>query len=232
LSKGPRPAAGATTDRRARRVDPRRERTRQRLIDATAEIVRAAGVGALTTVEITRRAGVHQPAFYAHFDDVGDCLAATAVGVTTRVRLLYAALHGTAIFQDAPVERVGQVLQRMYELALIERPFAELFVHNRLDRSALGVGLRGVVQDARAEVREDFRRLARQMGISRRLSANVAIVADLSVAAVLAGLEHLVDNPEANPREVAWAIARQIKGLSDGEMAELAARSRSRGRGT
>jgi AcrR family transcriptional regulator len=201
------------------------------LIDATAEIVRAGGVGALTTVEITRRAGVHQPAFYAHFEDVDDCLAATAVGVTTRVRLLYAALHRTAIFEDAPVEMVGLVMQRMYELALLERPFAELFVQNRLDRSVLGAGLRAVVQEARAGVQEDFRRLARQMGISSRLSAKVALVADLSIAAVLSGLEHLVDHPEADPREVAWAIARQIKGLSDGEMAALADRSRARAPG-
>src|ERR1041385_42792 len=53
---------------------PATSSTRQRLVQAVIDIVRGDGLGALTTVEITRRAGIAQPGFYKHFPNVDACL--------------------------------------------------------------------------------------------------------------------------------------------------------------
>src|SRR5690349_984535 len=65
-----RPTANVRVERKA----PGTPSTRQRLIDAVIEIVRGEGLGSLTTVEITRRAGIAQPGFYKHFRNVDECL--------------------------------------------------------------------------------------------------------------------------------------------------------------
>lgn len=48
--------------------------TRQALLDAALRILDEEGSGALTTVSVTKRAGIAQSSFYAHFADMNDLL--------------------------------------------------------------------------------------------------------------------------------------------------------------
>lgn len=48
--------------------------TRQRLLDAALEILDEEGDAGLTTVNVTRRAGIAQSSFYVHFSDMDDLL--------------------------------------------------------------------------------------------------------------------------------------------------------------
>ena len=51
-----------------------RERSRQRIIDATTELVRERSYAELNVGEIMERAGIGRTIFYRHFDDLGDLL--------------------------------------------------------------------------------------------------------------------------------------------------------------
>ena len=56
-----------TTDRRDRRAE-RREATRQEILDAAWEIVRAEGITALNLRDVARRVGMQPPSLYVYFD--------------------------------------------------------------------------------------------------------------------------------------------------------------------
>lgn len=51
-----------------------REESRQRIVDAVAELVRERSYTALTVDEVMSRAGIGRTLFYRHFDDLGDLL--------------------------------------------------------------------------------------------------------------------------------------------------------------
>jgi TetR/AcrR family transcriptional regulator, fatty acid biosynthesis regulator len=51
-----------------------KEQTRQRLLDAALDILDAEGEAGLTTTRVAQRAGVAQPTFYVHFEDMDDLL--------------------------------------------------------------------------------------------------------------------------------------------------------------
>jgi AcrR family transcriptional regulator len=51
-----------------------REESRQRIVDAAAELVRERSFTALTVDEVMARAGIGRTLFYRHFDDLGDLL--------------------------------------------------------------------------------------------------------------------------------------------------------------
>jgi AcrR family transcriptional regulator len=49
-----------------------REQSRQRILDAVAELVRERSYASLTVDEVMARAGIGRTIFYRHFDDLGD----------------------------------------------------------------------------------------------------------------------------------------------------------------
>jgi AcrR family transcriptional regulator len=49
-----------------------REQSRQRIVDAAAELVRERSYATLTVDEVMARAGIGRTIFYRHFDDLGD----------------------------------------------------------------------------------------------------------------------------------------------------------------
>jgi AcrR family transcriptional regulator len=51
-----------------------REESRQRIVDAVAELVRERSYTALTVDEVMSRAGIGRTIFYRHFDDLGELL--------------------------------------------------------------------------------------------------------------------------------------------------------------
>ncbi len=56
------------------RVRQSREASRQKIVDAAAELVRERSYSALTVDEVMSRAGIGRTLFYRHFDDLGDVL--------------------------------------------------------------------------------------------------------------------------------------------------------------
>ncbi len=56
------------------RARQNREESRQRIVDAVAELVRERSYTALTVDEVMSRAGIGRTLFYRHFDDLGELL--------------------------------------------------------------------------------------------------------------------------------------------------------------
>jgi AcrR family transcriptional regulator len=56
------------------RARQNREESRQRIVDAVAELVRERSYTALTVDEVMSRAGIGRTIFYRHFDDLGELL--------------------------------------------------------------------------------------------------------------------------------------------------------------
>lgn len=57
--------------------DPRKVRSRRRLLDAAAELLRDGGLDAVTIDAVTRRSGVARTTLYRHFDTVAQLRSAT-----------------------------------------------------------------------------------------------------------------------------------------------------------
>lgn len=58
-------------------VDPRRLRSRARLLDAATELLRGGGLEAVTVEAVTRASGVARTTLYRHFDNAAQLRAAT-----------------------------------------------------------------------------------------------------------------------------------------------------------
>lgn len=92
--------------------DERRRATRQRLLDAAAEVLEARGSSGFTTTEVGRRAGLSQGAIFKHFATKADLLAATVEhvfsGLVTRYEGEFAAR--AAVAGSAPDAGGGDAL--------------------------------------------------------------------------------------------------------------------------
>jgi AcrR family transcriptional regulator len=121
--------------------------SREEILDAVADSVRAVGVQRTTMAEIARRAGLSRSTLYTHFADVGE---ATAALLTRQLlELLGASTHE----EDADVPARGRLVERALQLAaavpddpLIERILeldAELLVPYLVQR--LGSSQRAIL---------------------------------------------------------------------------------------
>ncbi|HKT74070.1 MAG TPA: TetR/AcrR family transcriptional regulator [Steroidobacteraceae bacterium] len=63
----------------------KRERTRARLIDATAELIAKGGADSATIAEITATAGLASGTFYNHFKDRAEIIAETAISIMEQI---------------------------------------------------------------------------------------------------------------------------------------------------
>jgi TetR/AcrR family transcriptional regulator, regulator of autoinduction and epiphytic fitness len=95
-------------------VDPRRQRSRARLLDATTELLLTGGIDAVTIDAVTRASGVARTTLYRHFPSNTELLAAAferlippvspapATG-SLRERLVALLTRQAALIEDVPV---------------------------------------------------------------------------------------------------------------------------------
>lgn len=130
--------------------------TRQRLLDAALEILDEEGGAALTTVSVTKRVGIAQSSFYAHFADMDELLrqlteqlAVERQRTTRRARWRFGTERGS--------ER-GRDMFRVPLAGLLAHPaILRLVLRSRLDPSSpLGQWSRELVEDNRRELIEDL----------------------------------------------------------------------------
>jgi AcrR family transcriptional regulator len=192
------------------RADGRKVTTRQRLIDATIDIVRSEGPGALTTGRIANAAGIQQPGFYAHFKNVDACLAAAAEQINSYLVETDVKLRRAR--QGIPdTERKTESVERMKVLLgawMENRRFAELFARCRYDQTAIGASCREATERARVALREDLWDLALQIGLRGRYVKEIELMASLLVNGFAAGLELLVAGTHNDLDAVAGALGR------------------------
>jgi AcrR family transcriptional regulator len=127
----------------SKRHRQQRERIRQRIVAATAELVRERSVAELNVGEVMTRAGLGRTLFYRHFDDLADLLlqaGSEAVGELYEAQVAMVAAPGSSPVAPDPArvrsaiaaavtvyERHGPILR-----ALVEAGAADAMVAARL----------------------------------------------------------------------------------------------------
>lgn len=214
------PTGEPRPDRRPRRGN--RAETRERLVAATLDLLRSGGEAAVSTVSVTRGAGVVQSAFYRHFPGVEDCLATAAERVARHIREAVAGAR-REMYRSGP--GTGEDLVRFYRnifaLASRQRPTVELFLRYRSDPLAL----KGVMHRLAAGLRSDLARdLAEQVaraGLVALPPGWAEATADCLVAATLSALEARLEARGPGTEESARLLAAFTTGACLGVFQEL-----------
>lgn len=219
----PRKAAKTTAPKRTR-TDSRKVATRQRLVDATIDIIRSEGVGALTTGKIANAAGIQQPGFYAHFKNVDECLRAAADQLTASMLDAEVRMRRERSFAVDTRERLPEGIARMkfaLGLWLENRRFTELFLRCRYDDSPIGASGREVLRRARELLTEDLLELAVKNGISTRYLRELELMAALLIASFANGIELLLNGQVRDVDTMATALARANYHYVRGELTRM-----------
>jgi AcrR family transcriptional regulator len=186
----------------------RRKDTRERMLAATIALLRQDGVGAISVGRIAKRVGVHHSLFYAHFKNIDACLVAAAQQVLETLAPVDRELR-RELFRRAVNDR--RVLARYFADSLArwleQRPFVELLLRHRLDRSALGLAMRPAFDAIRNDLAADLAELARQVGIGDEHEAEVQTIADLHLTHWLWALEALIEKRQASLESLAATLA-------------------------
>jgi len=222
--KSPRPAPKKAVPPKRTRNDSRKVATRQRLIDATIDIIRTEGVGALTTGKIANAAGIQQPGFYAHFKNVDECLRAAADQLSASMLDAEVKMRRERSFQVGSRERLPEGIARMkfaLGLWLDNRRFTELLMRCRYDDSPLGESGREVFRRARELLAEDLLELAVKNGISTRYLRELELMAALLIASFGNGIELLLTGEARDLGTVATALARANYHYVRGELIRM-----------
>ncbi|MEL6891992.1 MAG: TetR/AcrR family transcriptional regulator [Actinomycetota bacterium] len=99
---------------RPRATPEQRERERQRLRRAAAEIYREDGIGAVSVRSVTQRAGVSQGALYNSFESLSDLMSSLWTGTVDRAN---EQLRDLVAAHPDPLERVRAILAAYVDFA-------------------------------------------------------------------------------------------------------------------
>lgn len=206
---------GTTTSEATKRVEQprierkdRRERTRERFIQAALELLRTEGVQGVTVSQVSKRIEVHHTLFYAHFEDVSACLAAAADRVLATLAPVDRELR-RELMRRAVTDRraLARFFEGAFERWMNERACVELLLAHRLDRSALGEALRPALNAMREDLVAEARELAAQVGIAEGNSPELRAHADMLLGQWLWALEMLIEGRTEDRAQLAGMLA-------------------------
>lgn len=199
---------------------PRKEKraaTRERLIQAAIELLRREGAAALTTVSVTKAAGIVQSGFYMHFKNIDECKKAAAERVAKRIGD-YVALHRRRMHSLDPddLELLRRHCEKMLEIFSAEKKFAEIFLNYRYDISPLGEAMRELKQRLRNDLVEDLSQIIFQNALPPETQRErVALQAEIILAAALTVGEALIENRIGDIKIAAELLALNIMSSTD-----------------
>lgn len=156
--------------RRPRR-DKRRDRNRAALLQAGVELLKEGGSAAISPVRIAKEAGLHKPAFYAHFSSVHECkkaLAEQIIGQTHERRI--EAMHRMLAPGVPDANKREAIYQNHLETLKSacdgrDHAFHSVQARTRGDSGPLGDGVRTIIERLRRDWTEIFWDMATRMGI-------------------------------------------------------------------
>ncbi|MGF1464936.1 MAG: TetR/AcrR family transcriptional regulator [Sandaracinaceae bacterium] len=185
-----------------------REQTRDRMLEAAVELLRTEGPGSLTTVRLTREAGIVQSGFYAHFknpDHLQEELAEKS-GQALResmARWMAALRSDPKTDLDALTARFEEVLALFSE----EADLVDLFLRYRRSPDALGRVMGHLHTQLRADMFQYLRDRCGPPDALRPHLGTLGIHADILVAAILGVAEGVVEGRSADRRGAARGLA-------------------------
>jgi len=205
------------TTRRLRSTPPsgqragRRELTHIRMLQCAIELIRTEGVGAVTVSRIAKRIEVHHSLFYTHFESIDECLAQAAAHVVANLVPIDVQMRGN--LETLRVEERAEFLKDALDRWLVEKPFVELALSARLDRSAFGRALRPTLDALRDSIVGEVRVLATRCGVDARRMDGVDHIGDALYGQWLWGLETVVSGRCSDTGEVALMVADNMTGI-------------------
>lgn len=188
--------------------------TRARLIEVTIDLIRAEGLGALTTGRIANAAGIAQPGFYAHFRNVEDCLRTAISKVTDELRARVIEIRQKAFERFSDPETAGNLqairdsYAESYEVLLSEPTFAELLLRYRRDPALLDGYMGDVFDSIRDDLTSDIWMAAEAGGFKEQHKALVQIWGEQTLALFMWGAEAMLDGRHDDREFVLDALAQ------------------------
>lgn len=199
---------------------PRREQraaTRERLIQATLDLLRSGGAAAVSTVSVTRQAGIVQSGFYMHFKNTDEALRVAAERAAEQIGDYVAATRREMHRLDPDdLDLLREHCEKMLELFLREQNFVEIFLHHRNDKTSLGEVLRELAQQLHSDLVEDLRNVIfERRRVSAKERERISLQADIILAAALATGEALIKREVRDIRVAADLLAVNIMAATD-----------------
>jgi AcrR family transcriptional regulator len=185
--------------------------TRQRLMDASLDLLFEEGPSALSTVRIAQRAGIVQSGFYKHFPSVDACVLGKAQQL--RTGLAAPVLEGLRAFHEAdPTDRahLARVLEQLFDAALEHRKLFVLMMRHRHELSVLGEEFRLGLNAARDSYAESLWALALRLGMPAKQREAIDLLAEVLFEAVVTGAYEVVEGRRRSKRGVAQMLSRTL----------------------
>lgn len=195
-------ASDAAPLRRRRRRD--KDGSRRALLKAAFDLL--AEGRRLTTVEVTRRAGLAQSSFYAHFTDTDACALEAVREVVERIEEHVSERQGFSRF--SPTDR--EALEAHIAGLLGDRDIGDtnpVFTRFKRDPGPIGDVVRQHLGAMRAGMLEDLWKFAVKSGVGAQHYSEFAIQADLIVGIIVHASSAIREGRYRDVNEVARVLA-------------------------
>ncbi|MBI5832895.1 MAG: TetR family transcriptional regulator [Armatimonadetes bacterium] len=189
-----------------------REESRHRLVEAAIDQIREHGAAALTTVSVTRAAGMAQSGFYQHFRDLDECKAAAAHEVARELREFLREQHARSK-SPGDLEELTANHRAILELFTSHGHLPDMVVRCRYDLSPLGDAMRQLLSDVRTVLADNLAEAFGVLGLPDLGPARFAVTAELIVGMVLAAGESLLDGRATDVDLIARELTAAVAGI-------------------
>jgi AcrR family transcriptional regulator len=176
-----------------RRRKRSREQTRDRMLEAAIELLNREGLPSLTTVRVTREAGIVQSGFYAHFKSPEHLQQELAERAGRELRESIASWMAALRAGGSDPESLGRAYHEVIELFRTEAPLVDLFLRYRRSPSPMGIVLGHLHTQLRADFFQYLRERAGDADQVRPHLGTIGMHADVLVAALLGVAEGVVE---------------------------------------
>jgi len=202
------------------RLDARKPITRQKIIDATQQLILESGSGSLTKATICERAGVDRSIIYDHFADVEACVRAAAEQIGKQLVERDAKLRRVLSEpSESGVER-SILRTRVYLQASLDAPdAARLAIRCRHEDSELGRTIREAAAKADGMLADDLWQGAVRRGLRSLKTETFTLCARLITTTNHEAVAFLMEDPQRDLESVARAVGtwthNAVQGLID-----------------
>jgi TetR/AcrR family transcriptional regulator, fatty acid biosynthesis regulator len=184
-------------------------RTRNRLVKSAIRVLYRSGTGALTTGKIAADAGVAQPTFYVHFDDMKALLQEVASTISSTIIARMQPVR--ELVSNTPSRRAIREACEMSVRALVEDPrFAELYLRHRRDVSSpLGKRFSELTKMARGVLLEELTNLG--LDDLPHLEIHVDLIFGMTLGLIEGIVDRRVSDLDAAVDILADSIIAQVR---------------------
>jgi len=187
------------------------------MLDAAVDLLRSEGLTSLTTVRVTREAGIVQSGFYAHFKNPEHLQQELAERVGTDLREHIASWMAAMRAGSGDLIELGRRYEHVLVLFRDEKSLVDLFLRYRRSNSPLGQVLGHLHTQLRADFFQYLRERAGDTDTVRPHLGTIGVHADTLVAALLGVAEGVVEGRladlETAGRELAALTHEPLKRL-------------------